>query len=234
MSLWHDILVVLLLTGAAAVTIGLLCAALLHVRFEAAWFGMWTGSTEVPHESFLRIEYGFPRFMRAWKTPPPTTGPDATDAQTEPPVDDHGTQAEPGDGKHGKGGEAGAAPAERVGDAPRAGAAPGVAARPTADTPAGGPQPADGRADGTARSHPADDRRALRAERAAGRARRRNPDRHRHRRALFRLVTDGAAWKLASGYFLRVAVRAFRLPGLHVDLSAGHPVPAWLGRFAGR
>ena len=43
-----------------------------------------------------------------------------------------------------------------------------------------------------------------------------------------------AGLSAAAGTFLRVAARAFRLPGLHVELSVGHPDPAWLGRFAGR
>ncbi len=235
MSLWHDILVALLLIAAAATIVGLLCAALLHVRFEAGWFGMWTGSTELPHESFLQIEYGFPGFMRTWKALPPAPSPDDASAHREPPEDSR-TQAQP---VQGEGGEPGAAHAENAGDAAPAGAAPGAQARPPADTLAGGPERGTGGAEETLRSGSrASGRREPRAPQAAarapGRARRRHSDRHRHRRALFRLVTDGAAWKLASGYFLRVAARAFRLPGLHVDLSAGHPDPAWLGRFAGR
>ncbi len=201
MSLWHNILVGILLLVTAAAILGVLCAALLQVRFQGAWFGMWTGDLAIPHEQSLRIEYGFPGFMHTWKT----TGqaPDAPDPARDTFEDV--TSAEPlrteRHAKKGLGGEPGAA-AEATASRPEA-AAPGASAprRPR-------PRP---------RQH---------RRRGAG-------DRHRHRRALFRFATDGTAWRLASGYFMRVAVRAFRLPGLHVELAVGHPDPAWLGRFAG-
>src|SRR5690606_18784313 len=53
------------------------------------------------------------------------------------------------------------------------------------------------------------------------------------RRALFRFVTDGPAWRLQSGYLLRTARRALRRAGVRAELSVGHPDPAKLGRFAG-
>lgn len=71
-----------------------------------------------------------------------------------------------------------------------------------------------------------------RGERGVDQKPKRDPN--RYRKALFRFVTDGAVWALIFGYGLRLVARAVRLPGLRLELSAGHPDPAFLGRMAGR
>lgn len=243
MSLWHDVLLALLLLAGACVTLGLLAAALLHVRFQAAWFGMWVGATDVPQEKFLRIEYGFPGFMRTTRLSgqAPDEHPDAHDAaDASAPSHPSGSATTPGHAQQGSGGEPDAA----AGDAPQGGGtAQGAASGAKDDLREGGHETEAGedrRAAGDAGSQTSAPRQEQRAPRQQGTKRKRattrtrGADPHRHRRALFRFVTDGTAWKLASRYFLRVALRAFRLPGLQVELSVGHPDPAWLGRFAGR
>ena len=59
-------------------------------------------------------------------------------------------------------------------------------------------------------------------------------DPNRKRRALFRLITDRDAWKLAGRYGLKILRLVLRLLKPRIEAAVGHPDPAFLGRVAGK
>ena len=63
MTFWGGVLCVFL----AAAGVAILVLALLHVRYRAAWSGAWSGDFSLPRDGFLRLELGFPGFMRKWE-----------------------------------------------------------------------------------------------------------------------------------------------------------------------
>jgi hypothetical protein len=199
MSLWASLLLSLLLLGGLVA----LLLALVHVRYEAAWFGLWDGGLSLPHESNLRLEFGFPGFMHAftWGDAQPDPEPKAAESGS-PPAEDSNPMRQQGEYGGGVSGQPGTGKARPTSD-------PMV---PPAHAEAA-PEPAPSEA--TAGSPPP------------------KKDPHRYRKALFRIFTDGQAWALLIGYGVRMLKRAYRLLGLRIELAAGHPDPALLGRFAG-
>jgi|GEM_PF-2671445 len=241
MSLWVSLLVGALILIVALLGLLLLLAALFHVRGDVAWLGMWTGGAALPHETSVRIEYGFPGFMRAWAHEPlPGEAPDArTHAQSSAanaaeapstPFADAATPSSPASARpspssspssHSASPESRAADetSESSGESKTSAATPGAPASAASHAPPRSPRY------GTA---------ARQGAGTASRTAKKNRDPHRFRKALFHFVTDGTAWIVLSGYGLRVLLRAARLPRARIDLSAGHPDPAFLGRMAGR
>lgn len=252
MSIWHTFLIAALTLALSLAGVCALLAMLYHVRLEAAWMGMWTGGAELPHENFLRLEHGFPGFMRPLAPTSLVDNEDDDDVYQE-------------DGKRG-----GKTQDDTMRAAPAASPQPAPMTAPVAETPATTGKPAEdiiatpsvdlqesspettveAAASGGGKEAPrvAEARPGATASPSATnkhapnhhardnhthKARRRRAKANQFRRALFRFVTDGPAWRLQSGYFLRCARSAFRLANARLELSAGHPDPATLGRFAG-
>lgn len=240
MSFWHTFLIAALTLALTFAGVCALLAMLYHVRFEAAWMGMWTGGAELPHENFLRLEHGFPGFMRPL-APTSLVNNEDDDVYQE-------------DGKRG-----GKTQDDTMRAAPAASPQPASMTAPAPETPATRNPAEDIIATSSVELHESTAETIVEAAASGGgkedsrvaearpgakaspsavnsharQARRRRAKANQFRRALFRFVTDGPAWRLQSGYFLRCARSAFRLANARLELSAGHPDPATLGRFAG-
>lgn len=247
MSLWHTILIAALTLAGAFAALCALLAMLYHVRFEGAWMGMWTGAASLPHEKFARLEHGFPGFMRplTWSHEPDED--DDVEAVVEEAVEDQDAAAAALKTERDSGAEPSrtetAAPAAATPSPPPTSAS--GRSHPEA-LPANAlrmPDPDPGKTETTGAGGEGGRRPGVEADRGATASPsstatpRKTPRRraaiNQYRRALFRFVTDGPAWRLQSGYFLRCARSALRLANVRVEFSAGHPDPAKLGRFAG-
>lgn len=199
MPAWAWALAVLLSLAALSA----LLLSLLYVRYRVAWNGTWGGLSSEQGGS-VRIEFGFPGFMRAldWDSagaqPAPETSPHTATATPESTPRAAGTT-------HASSPEPARNPSTRGATAHREEAAP--AAGPTVTVP---------------KQH------AVREDSP------RPKDPNRYRKALFRLATDGPAWGLLVRYGFRVLKRFHKLLGPRVELAVGHPDPALLGRLAGR
>jgi hypothetical protein len=223
MSLLASLLTGTLVTVLVVAGLALLALSLFHVRYDLAWFGIWTGGVTLPHEKSVRIEFGFPGFMRVWTgddTPAADERPDSTtQPNTEasaPPrgPERHEAQAsvEAAATNRMQGGFAGGDPAR-----------PGVAEAQTAPDNTASARPG--------RIAPA----ALGATyRRTTAAKKPGKDPNKYRKALFHFVTNGKVWKaLLLRYGFGLLGRAVRLLHARVEFSAGHPDPAFLGRMAG-
>ena len=225
-------LAALLSLTALGATVVLLALALFHVRFRAAWNGAWNGlaATEdpvFPNAGAFRLEIGFPGFMKPLAGGSSKEGNVATETSpadvTVPP-----RPADPVSGTRSAQVARTSFPDGTASSNPAGPDRPTVAAAETpADTSAGAdPRAAENEPSGTAGAEKEAPPRAARAPRAG-----RDPN--RLRRALFRVATDGHAWKLLRRFVQGTARRAFRLLGLRAAIAVGHPDPARLGRTAG-
>jgi hypothetical protein len=193
-----------------------LLLSLFHVRYRAAWRGEWGGLHEganpLASDGFVRVEFGFPGFMRAldWKNPapararaaPPDAQPAGATARPSSAPREEPFTWRPAPGVHGMAGE-------------------GVTHAPHA--PASMEENGAAQGPGTREA----------ARKGAAGAGTRAKDPHRWRRALFRLATDAPAWGRLARYGLRVLRLAHRLLRPRLAMTAGHPDPALLGRMAG-
>jgi hypothetical protein len=234
MSHWVSLLVAALIVMIALLGLFLLLTALLHVRGDVGWMGMWTGGAALPHETSIRIEYGFPGFMQAWTHEPSA---DDAGAQTETPNRNPASSSSSTASR-----AASSATAQPSPSSPPSPFSPSPERRTPAEAPdfSGVMKSSGGMSGATTEASPPTPERATHTQQGTStktpktRAAKKQRDPHRYRKALFHFVTDGTAWAVLSGYGLRVLCRALRLPRVRIDLSAGHPDPAFLGRMAGR
>jgi hypothetical protein len=214
MSVWGWVLSGFLsLAGLSALVL-----ALLHVRYRAAWNGEWPGGLSLPHDGSLSLEFGFPGFMRAWVWPGKAAGDRGHEATRESAGAHGGASVAPAQGsvaREESGGAHSRAPvAPAKGSTAPAGSTPTVPDQGIARI--GTPQKNYGD-DATPPTPVATD----------------NKDPNRCRKALFRLATDAPAWGKLARYGFRVLRLTHRLLRPHVEMAAGHPDPALLGRMAG-
>lgn len=211
-GIWIFLLTLLVLAGLA-----ILLLALFHVRYRAAWMGEWNDLAS-RQEGEIRVEYGFPGFMKTWgregPTTPETNGFESRSASPSPPQNPFATA-----GSHNR--------------------PPG--ARDHQAQTATIPEPP------AARNAPSPDRdsvpRAPLQEGSGSHARQSSPktsqakaqtSSSRRQHALFSLATDGKAWKHLAGYGFRLLRLTRGLLRPRIAMTAGHPDPALLGSLIGR
>jgi hypothetical protein len=206
MSLGVSILIGTLVVALAFAGLLLLLLSLFSLRFDLAWFGVWTGGVALPHETSVQVELGFPGFMWKWGGHKnPSTDPHDSHAQSvSTPTPTQSSRVGGG--------------VDQPGVAEKAESIPAFSAK-------GEP--------GIMR--PESEPHGVHSEAAPQGASQKAPkDPNRFRKALFRFVTDGPVWSLVLGYVVALLVRAARLLHARMEFSLGHPDPAFLGRMAGR
>lgn len=208
-----------LATLACLAGLALLLMALWHIRVSGSAHGAWDGTLDSPHAAHLRLEYGFPGFMRRHDWPHPDNGAEAdADAATAAPDTQATETRRPSPASPPAPHRAPSAASPHVSDAPEAGSPtepPGNAAGSTTDE-SGAREDAETRTANEPDPAP------------SGKA-----DPNRWRKALFRLATDGPAWTGIARYLRRMLRLAGRLLHARIDLTLTHPDPALLGRTAG-
>lgn len=166
----------------------------------------WGGaweSLDSRQEGFFRVEYGFPGFMREWDW----------SGEEEEEEEDGGRESGVGRERNDDAGTSGAGSTSSR--AQNHDASSGTARNPNPRSSSSSPPPPDSRP-------PTPDAR-----------RRTRRDRNRWRRALFRFVTDGKAWRLVFRHGYKTARGAIALLNPRVAIAVGHPDPVKLARFAG-
>lgn len=205
--------------------LAVLLLALLHVRYRAEWRGEWTGDLSFPRDGNVRIEFGFPGFMRAWDWPAPSPlpAPDGGGSTKTNVPDFPAARAE----------SAATHRVESVSPAQETFSRKGSyeqPARPTYTVPHQGEEDAEPRPEKDHANvvNETDEAKSQNEKVAVG-----QKDPQRLRKALFRLVTDSSAWVHLIRYGFRVLRLTHSLLRPRVRLAAGHPDPALLGRLAG-
>jgi len=191
--------------------LAILALALFRVRYFLEWRGRWDGAISGHSTGSMRIQYGFPGFLRDFK-------PESDPTETFSDLFDSDEGQQDGKNDDGDGGRKSAGPSREE---------PGFsecARNPVESDPAFLRAGADR---GVDVPPPRPD-----AERTSGKKGKRDPN--RARRALFRLVTDPLAWKLLGRYGLTTARLLFRLLKPRIEVAVGHPDPAFLGRTSGK